>query len=119
MKYIKQFAIILAITFWGEICKYFIPLPIPSGIYGLIFLFLGLSFKLIKLPQVENAADFLIQIMPLMFIPAAVGLLESTSALMSMIIPLITAIIICTPIIMSISGITTQYLIKKEKNNHE
>ena len=119
MKYIKQFAVILAITFLGEICKYSIPLPIPSGIYGLVFLFLGLSFKLIKLENVENAADFLIEIMPLMFIPAAVGLLESKASLMAMLLPLIAAIIVGTPIIMAVSGIVTQFLMKKGEKDHE
>ncbi len=119
MRYIKQFAVILAITFLGEICKYYIPLPIPSGIYGLIFLFLGLNLHIIKLKQVENAADFLIQIMPLMFIPAAVGLLESKSQLIALAAPVIAAIILCTPVIMAISGIITQLLIKKENKIHE
>ena len=38
MKYLRQFGIILAVTCAGEIMKYFIPLPIPGSIYGLILI---------------------------------------------------------------------------------
>ena len=34
MKFIKQFGIILAISFIGEIMNYLIPLPVPASIYG-------------------------------------------------------------------------------------
>ena len=36
MKYLKQFGIILTISFIGEILYRVIPLPIPAGIYGII-----------------------------------------------------------------------------------
>ena len=53
MKYLRQFGIILAVTCVGEIMKYFIPLPIPGSIYGLILMFVLLLAKVIK---VEHAA---------------------------------------------------------------
>ncbi len=48
MKYLRQFGIILAVTCAGEIMKYFIPLPIPGSIYGLILMFVLLLAKVIK-----------------------------------------------------------------------
>ena len=52
MKYLRQFGIILAVTCAGEIMKYFIPLPIPGSIYGLILMFvlllaLSLTFMMV------------------------------------------------------------------------
>ena len=61
MKYIKQFGIILAVTFAGEVLKYMIPLPVPASIYGLLLLFLLLTFRLVKLEQVKEAGLFLIR----------------------------------------------------------
>lgn len=75
MKWIRQFMILLAVTLLGEILRALIPFAIPAGIYGLVILFLCLCFGVIKLDQVEGAADFLIEIMPLCFIPAGVGLM--------------------------------------------
>ena len=76
MKYLRQFGIILAVTCVGEIMKYFIPLPIPGSIYGLILMFVLLLTKVIKVEHVKETGEFLIEIMPLMFIPAGVGLIS-------------------------------------------
>lgn len=74
MKYVKQFLIILVISFIGEILKYLLPLPIPASIYGMVLLFTGLMTGLIKLEAVRETGKFLIEIMPVMFIPAGVAL---------------------------------------------
>ena len=66
MKYLKQFLIILTISFIGEILNKYIPLPVPASIYGIVIMLLCLLLKIIKLEQVKDAADFLIAIMPVM-----------------------------------------------------
>ena len=73
MKFLKQFLIILVITFMGEGLKYLLPLPIPASIYGMVLLFLALMTRIVKLESVRDAGKFLIEIMPVMFIPAGVG----------------------------------------------
>ncbi len=60
MKYLRQFGIILAVTCVGEIMKYFIPLPIPGSIYGLILMFVLLLTKVIKVEHVKETGEFLI-----------------------------------------------------------
>ena len=68
MKYIYQLFIILVVTFVGELLHYFIPIPVPASIYGLIIMLILLCTKVVKLEHVERTSDFLIEIMPLMFI---------------------------------------------------
>lgn len=68
MKYLKQFLIILAISFIGEILKYIVPLPIPASIYGMVIMFICLQTKILKLDDVKSVGKFLIEIMPVMFI---------------------------------------------------
>ena len=87
MKYIKQFILILVISFMGEILKYLLPLPIPASIYGMVLLFTGLMTGVIKLESVKETGVFLIEIMPVMFIPAGVGLLTSWETLRAIIFP--------------------------------
>ena len=60
MKYLKQFLLILCITFVGELVKYVLPLPIPASIYGMVILFVGLMTGHIKLSSVKEAGKFLI-----------------------------------------------------------
>lgn len=117
MKYFRQFGIILAVTFIGEILKYIIPLPIPASIYGLILMLIILKTKIISLEQVKETGTFLIEIMPLMFIPAAVGLLVSWDILKSIWIPVIIITILTTVIVMIVTGKVTQFMIKLERMN--
>ena len=62
MKLLKQFLIILAISFVGEILKYLLPLPVPASIYGMVILFIGLLTGLIPLNSVRSAGKFMIEI---------------------------------------------------------
>lgn len=114
MKYMKQFCLIMFISFLGEVLHHYLPLPIPASIYGLVILFAGLMTGVVKLSHVEETGRFLIEIMPLMFIPAAVGLLESWGILAPIWIPIIGITLITTVIVMIVSGKITQFVIRLE-----
>lgn len=111
MKYLRQFFIILIASFLGEGVKALIPLTIPASVYGLVFLFLLLHFGVVKLEQVKETADFLIEIMPVMFLPAAVGLMDSWGALEPMVFPVLLVTVVVTILVMVVSGRVTQWII--------
>lgn len=115
MKFLRQFGVILAVTFIGEALRFFIPLPIPASIYGIIIMLMVLKTGIIKLEYVKEAAAFLIEIMPLMFIPAAVGIMASWEALQDIYIPIIIITILSTVIVMAVTGRITQLMIRLEK----
>lgn len=115
MKFLRQFCIILFVSFLGELLHILIPLPIPASVYGLVLMLIALCTGILKLTQVREAADFLIEIMPVMFIPAAVGLLESWSALQSIWFPVIVITILTTIIVMAVTGQVTQRMIRREQ----
>jgi len=112
MKYLKQFLIILAISLIGEILKVVLPLPIPASIYGMVIMFVCLLTGVIKLDQVRETGKFLIEIMPVMFIPAGVGLMSSWNVLQPVLVPvsIITVITIFT--VMGVTGIISQTIIR-------
>ena len=70
MKYLKELVIIFGITMAGELLNRLIPLPVPAGVYGLFLLLALLCSGVLKLSDVENTGDLLLDLMPLMFIPA-------------------------------------------------
>lgn len=115
MKYLKQFLLILTISFVGEILKEVLPLPIPANIYGMVILFIGLISGFIKLEAVYDVGKFLIEIMPVMFIPAGVGLMASFDILKPLLVPV--SIITCVTIVtvMAVSGRVSQFIIKNDK----
>ena len=112
MKYLKQLLIILFFSFLGELLHYFIPVQIPASIYGLVLLFLALILGVVKLPQVRETSKFLIEVMPLMFIPAGVGLLESWGDLKTILIPVIVSMVVSTVLVMGVSGLVTQGIMR-------
>lgn len=115
MKYVRQLIIILLISFVGEILNYLLPLPVPASIYGLLLLFAGLVSGVIPLEKVKDTGHFLVEIMPLMFIPAAVGLLESWGVLQPVWMPIITITVVSTVVVIAAAGLTTQGVIRWNK----
>lgn len=115
MKYLKQFLIILTISFIGEILKYFIPLPIPASIYGMVLLFAGLMTGIIPLASVKETGKFLIDIMPVMFIPAGVGLMASWGVLKPMIVPVMVVLVVTNITVMAATGGISQRIIRHER----
>ena len=115
MKYLKQFAIILGICLLGEVLKALLPLPIPASIYGLVLMLVFLVTGLLKLEQVETAADFLIQIMSPMFIPAAVSLMDQFSSLRAILLPFLVFNQVVMIITFAVTGRVTQFFLNREK----
>lgn len=115
MKYMKQFGIILGVTCVGEILKYFINLPIPASIYGLVLMLVLLGTKCIDVEQVKDVGEFLIEIMSLMFIPAGVGLIEAWSAVKDMLLPICVITAFSTILVMSVSGKVVDHILEKRK----
>ena len=113
MKYLRQFMMILLVSFLGELLKYAISLPVPASIYGLVILFILLETGALKLDAVKDTAIFLIEIMPLMFIPAGVGLMESWGDLNSMLVEVIVITIVSTVLVMGVSGKVTELVLKR------
>lgn len=117
MKWMKQFGIILLISFVGEILEKWIPLPIPASIYGIILLFLCLKLNIIPHEVVHETGKFLIEIMPLMFIPAAVGLLETWDVIAPAWLEYVAVTVISTWVVMIVSGRVTQFVIRRKRKD--
>ena len=114
MKLIYQLCVILLISFIGEILRLLIPLPIPASIYGLLIMLFCLKMKIIKLDKVKKVGYFLIEIMPLMFIPAAVGLISVWDELSGILLPVIIITLATTVIVMAVTGRTAQAILSSK-----
>lgn len=114
MKYLRQFLIILTTSLIGEILKEIIPLPVPASIYGMLILLGCLLTGVIKLEQVKDAGKFLIEIMPVMFIPAGVGLMTSWGVLKPVILPVSIITVVTIVTVMITTGLVSQLIIKHQ-----
>ena len=119
VKLLRQFLVIMAVSFIGEILHAVLPLPIPASIYGLVLMFLCLMLGIIKLSDVHDTACFLIEIMPIMFIPPAVGLMASWDVIQANLVAYLIIAAVTTIVVMAMSGLVTQAVLKKGKKGAE
>ena len=112
--YLKQSAIIFGFTLLGEALHRLIPLPIPAAVYGLVFLFIALCLKLVKVEQIEKVSSFLLMILPLLFVSPAVNLLESWEILAPQVLSIVLLVVSSTILVFAVAGVISQLLCRKE-----
>ena len=111
MKYIKQFLIILFMAVLGGLLNWLIPLPIPATVWGMFLMFLALLLGVVKLEQVADTADFFMGIMPMLFVPLAVGLMDSYSILAAYALPILIIILASYVLCFAVTGKTADIII--------
>lgn len=111
MKNLRQFLVILAFTFAGELLHALLPLPVPAAVYGLALLFLTLQSGLLPLAAVQDAGQFLLKLMPVLFVAPAVGLTESWPLLADSWAAVLVILVVSTIAVFGIAGGVTQALL--------
>ncbi|WP_156065722.1 CidA/LrgA family protein [Faecalibacterium prausnitzii] len=120
MRYLFQSGRILAFCFAGEVLHAVLPLPVPASVYGLLLLLLALCSGIVRPEQVRETGLFLTGIFPLLFVPAAAGVMELWAELGAMLLPAVIATVPVTVLVFAAAGRTTQALIhRKEKTQNE
>ena len=123
MKYLKQLAVIMAVSFVGEFLNKYLPLPVPASVYGLVILFLCLVTKVIRLEQVEDTGNFLLKIMPVFFIAPCASLITVIGGIADKLFLFAVICIVSTVVVMAVTGLVAQAILKrkadKEEEKHE
>lgn len=119
MRFIKQLLIILGVTFAGEALHFLLPLPVPASIYGLVLMLLCLCFKVFPLRAVEETGDFLIDLMPALFIPATVGVMAAWDVLQPVLLQVALITFLSLIVVMAVSGRVTQWALRRETKHHQ
>lgn len=113
MKHLHRMTIIFAVSFLGEVMHALIPAPIPASIYGLVLMLAALVLGVIPLEKVRTEGRFLIDLMPVMFIPALVGVMDSWGVLQTMAVPVLVIMVVSTFVVMGVSAWVTQTVIRR------
>ncbi len=119
MRFIKQLLIILGVTFAGEALHFLLPLPVPASIYGLVLMLLCLRFKVFPLRAVEETGDFLIDLMPALFVPATVGVMAAWDVLQPVLLQVALITFLSLIVVMAVSGRVTQWALRREAKHHQ
>ena len=114
MKYLKQILIILLFTFLGEVLSAVIPFPIPAAIYGIVLMLIALGTGILKPEHVKESSAFLISIMPVLFVPPAVRILEYWGIIGSSMATIVIITVLTTFLVFAVSGLVTQWIMKRK-----
>jgi len=114
VKYLKQAFIIIVITLIAEVLSHTLPLPLPASIYGMLILFVCLITGVIKMEQVENVGEWLIAVMPAMFVVPGAGFITSWASLQPHLLSWSVIISVTTVLVMAVAGLVAQSLQKRQ-----
>ncbi len=114
MTYLMQFLVILGFSFAGEILHALVPLPIPASVYGLLLLLGALCTGKLKAERVRGAAKFLLDIMPVLFVPSLVGLLDAWPVIRPVVVPALVVAVVSTLVVMAVTGRTAQAMLRRK-----
>lgn len=110
MKILRQIVLLLFLVFIGEILNKVFKVPIPGNILGMILLLLALLTGIIKLDQIEEISQFLLNHLSVLFVPAGVGLLAVTGLLKGSWYFLVLISILATILVLSTTGLVVRLL---------
>lgn len=106
--------IILTLCLWaGNIISKILPIMIPGSIIGLLILFFLLAFQLIPTCWIKNSCNLFMRYMTVLFIPAAMGIMDNYSLLLDNWIPIIFGCIGSSIIVLFLTSFLTLHLYKK------
>lgn len=115
MKILKELTIYFGITFISEIIAKVLPINIPASIIGIAILFTLLETGILKMKDVEKTGNFLINVMPILFIPAGVSLIKYLDVLEVVAIPMALVVTISTVIVMVVVGRVVEKMVEKRR----
>lgn len=119
MKLIREVLWIIFFTFVGEILNASLPLPVPAGVYGLILMLIFLMRGIIRLDEVEQAGNFLLETMSIMFLPAAVGIMTVSKLLLPVLFPYMVIILFSTFLVMAVTGLSAEFILRKTESEED
>ncbi|NLD16489.1 MAG: CidA/LrgA family protein [Tissierellia bacterium] len=112
MKIIKEFGIIFFCLLLGSITKLFIAFPIPETVYGMIYFFIALNFKIVKVDDVAIASGGLLDNMQFFLIPPSVAIVNVYGLIQADLLKFAGIVLLSMFITMGVTG-TVVSLIQK------
>jgi holin-like protein len=113
-QFLGQLAVLVGIYLAGNRIVLLTGLPLPGNVVGVVLLYLLLNLGLLRLEQVQDAADFLLRHLVFFFIPVAVDLMNWGGFFWTYGLKLALAIGVSTILTYLGTGFVAQWLHKDE-----
>lgn len=112
MKMFKELSLLLLYSVIGEGARMFFHLPVPGSIIGILLLFFSFQTKLLKPTAIEDTANFLLNHLTILFVPAGVGLMQYYGAIKYTWPILLGAVVVCSLVSLVAVGKTAEFVEK-------
>jgi holin-like protein len=114
---IESLVVLLACQLLGEVLVHALALPLPGPVAGMLLLFLALLWRGRKKPgeprvpeALADTSDALLRNLSLLFIPAAVGIVQHTGILRESGLAIAVSIVISTVLAMAVTALVFERL---------
>ncbi|MCX8578656.1 CidA/LrgA family protein [Gilliamella sp. B2717] len=112
--------LILTLSLWvGNFISQLLPIMIPGSIIGLLTLFFLLAFQIIPTRWIKNSCNLFMRYMTLLFIPAAMGIMDNYTLLLNNWLPIIFGSIGSSLLVLLLTAWLTEKLHKKTAKNFD
>ena len=108
MKIFVELVIIFSLCLAGMWIAELLPFTFPSNVIAMALLFVLLVSGVVKLPHIQNTANFLMKNMAFFFLPATVGIVEHFDLLQSSLLPFLAICVVTT----LLTFLATAYTVK-------
>lgn len=99
--------LLLLLGYWaGERLTAALSLPVPGAVVGMALLAVVLGLRRRPAPGLEGAADGLLALLPLLFVPAGVGIVQFTSSLQRAWLPVLLTLFGVTLLTVATTALT-------------
>lgn len=110
-----QLAVIFAICLAGEFLHRIVGIPLPGNIIGMVLLLILLCLKVLKPEQISGVSGFFLNHLALFFLPPSIAIMAVGDEILSRWPLLLFLCIAFTLITLAVSGLSTQFLIRRQE----
>nr|WP_205188881.1 CidA/LrgA family protein [Metabacillus iocasae] len=114
-----QISVLYGIYKLGGYIQEFFHIPIPGSIVGMVLLFLLLQTKLIKEKWLLQGSSWLLAHLPLLFVPATVGVMQYLDYFKGDGFISVVIVITSTLLVLVSTGGISQYISNKQTKKHK
>ena len=107
---IRALTLLLICQLAGEILVRAIDMPMPGPVLGMLFLFLILVIRKASWPALDQSADTLLRNLSLLFVPAAVGVIQHGATLGAYWLALSVALVVSTILTLTVTALVFRFV---------
>ena len=114
--WLLSMGLLILMAFWqvGEGLVYWIALPLPGSVVGMLLIWGALAMKVLPLQWISETVDLLLKHLALFFIPPGVGLLREWGLITENMYPILLAAIGGSLLVFAVTGWVYQWQVNSK-----